>query len=88
VIIQPAGRLYGGGLAASGGSIRKLYRVQRKLTVLCTGFKRTRHPRKGAVEEPKVTVREPQWNERSTADDRENTGVYRLLWVNVHGISD
>ena len=41
----------------------------------------------GAVEELKVPVREPQWNERSTAGSREKTGVYRLLCVNVNGIN-
>ena len=30
------------------------------------------------MEELKVPLREPQWNERSTAGSRENTGVYRL----------
>ena len=43
----------------------------------------TRHPRMGAVEELLVPLREPQWNERPTANDRENTGVYRLLSVNL-----
>jgi len=47
----------------------------------------TRHPRMGAVEELKVALRERLWNERPTADIRENAGVYRLLWVNVSGIS-
>lgn len=40
----------------------------------------------GAVEEPEVPWREPQWNERATAMRRENAGVYRLLCVNVCGI--
>ena len=46
----------------------------------------TRHPRMGAVEEPEVPLRERVWNERATADDRENAGVYVLLCVNVCGI--
>ncbi len=46
----------------------------------------TRHPQMGAVEEPEVTVGERVWNERATADNREKTGVYRLLWVNVSGM--
>jgi hypothetical protein len=45
--------------------------------VLCTGFKRTRHPRMGAVEELLVPLRERVWNERPTAMNREKTGVYR-----------
>ncbi len=52
------------------------------------GIRVTRHPRMGAVEEPTVPLREPSWNEQPTATRRENAGVYRLLWVNVHGISD
>jgi hypothetical protein len=40
----------------------------------------------GAVEELKVPLRERLWNERPTADDRENAGVYRLLCVNACGI--
>jgi hypothetical protein len=47
----------------------------------------TRDPRKGAVEELKAPLREPQWNEQPTASYRENTGVYGLLWVNMLGIS-
>jgi hypothetical protein len=42
----------------------------------------------GAVEELKVALRERLWNERSTDNIREKAGVYRLLWVNVSGISD
>ncbi len=51
------------------------------------GMRVTRHPRMGAAEELKVPLRERLWNERSTAGSREKTGVYRLLWVNVNGIS-
>ena len=51
------------------------------------GFTSTRHPRMGAVEELRVPLREPQWNERPTVTSRENAGVYGLLWVNVNGIS-
>jgi hypothetical protein len=40
----------------------------------------------GAVEEPGVPMRELVWNERAAGDDRENTGVYRLLCVNICGI--
>lgn len=50
------------------------------------GLRVTRHPQMGAVEEPEVPLRKPQWNERSTATSREKTGVYRLLWVNVNGM--
>ena len=46
----------------------------------------TRHPRMGAAEELKVPLREPSWNERATATMCENTGVYRLLWVNASGM--
>jgi hypothetical protein len=46
----------------------------------------TRHPRMGAVEQPEVPLREREWNERATADDRENAGVYVLLCVNVCGL--
>ena len=51
------------------------------------GLSMTRHPRMGAVEELKVPLREPQWNERPTAEWGENAGVYRLLRVNVNGIN-
>lgn len=37
----------------------------------------------GAVEQPKVPLWEPLWNEWRTADDRENTGVYVFTRVNV-----
>ena len=57
-----------------------------KATVLCTGSRVTRHPRMGAVEEPKVPRRERLWNEQATATRCENAGVYRLLCVNVSGI--
>ena len=46
----------------------------------------TRHPGMGAVEEPEVPLREPSWNERPTAMNRKNAGVYRLLCVNVNGM--
>jgi hypothetical protein len=59
-----------------------------KSTLLRMGRRVTRHPRMGAVEEPEVTVGERVWNERPIARSRENAGVYRLLCVNVHGISD
>jgi len=42
----------------------------------------------GTVEELKVTLREPSWNERPTVAGCEKTGVYELLCVNVNGISD
>jgi hypothetical protein len=37
----------------------------------------------GAVAQPEVPRRERAWNERSTVDDGENAGGYRLLCVNV-----
>ena len=59
-----------------------------KTTLLRSGLRVTRHPRKGSAEEPEITVGERVWNERPTANSREKTGVYRLLWVNACGISD
>ena len=44
-------------------------------------------PELGAVEQPGVPNDERVWNEWPTAMRRENTGVYRLLCVNVRGIS-
>jgi len=61
--------------------------VNEKPSMLRMGLNGTRHPRMGAVEEPEVAVREPSWNERPRVNSRENTGVYRLLWVNVNGMS-
>jgi hypothetical protein len=55
-----------------------------KSAMLRMGITWTRHPGTGAVEEPKVPLREPQWNERPTATRREKAGVYTLLWVNVN----
>jgi len=39
----------------------------------------TRHPRMVAAKQLPVTVGEPLRNERPTAGDRINTGVYRFL---------
>jgi hypothetical protein len=70
------------------GCLWPLFRPEQKHAAYGIGLRVTRHPRMGAVEELKVPVREPQWNERSTAGSRENAGVYRLLCVNVNRISD
>lgn len=68
--------LFGGGLAGSG-----------ETTLLRIGITGTRHPRKGAVEQPEVPRRERLSNQCCAADSREDAGVYVLLRVNVCGIS-
>ena len=50
------------------------------------GWRVTRHPQMGAVDEPQVDVREHVWNECCRAIRPENAGVYRLLKVNVRGM--